>query len=201
MASMEPHWKMHSAEQHGELGEDVREELEGDHALALVDGPLADDVAGGVVAAEPDGGHHHEEMDDGQLLGDFVEMVGAQGVVDQRHQHGEQRRLHQQNGGLSAVLEADDEVALDQGHPLAQAELAARLLFSGLVGSGRLLAAAVGDELLAVAGGQVALTPGLGAAGLRNLIHAGEEHLRIQLRHSEWAPCRWGHGGRVEELD
>ena len=65
-------------EQHGQLGKDIGEELERDHALALVDGPLAHNVAGGVVAAEPDGGHHHEEMDDGQLLLDFVEVVGAQ---------------------------------------------------------------------------------------------------------------------------
>ena len=118
-------------------------------------------------------------------MGSFSEISskwsGAQGVVDQRDQHGEERRLRQQNGGLRAVLEADDEVALDQGEPLAQAELAARLLFAGLVGAGRLLAAAVGDKLLAVAGGQVALTPGLGAVGLRNRVHAGEEHLRVQL--------------------
>ena len=67
------------AEQHGQLGEDVGKQLERDHALALVDGPLADNVAGGVVAAEPDGGDHHEEMDDGQLLGDFVEVVWRAG--------------------------------------------------------------------------------------------------------------------------
>jgi hypothetical protein len=54
-------------EEDGELGEDVGQELERDHALAFVDGPLAYDVARGVVAAEPDGGDHHEEMDDGQL--------------------------------------------------------------------------------------------------------------------------------------
>ena len=48
-------------------------------------------------------------------------------------------------------------------------------------GRGRLLAAAVGDKLLLVAGGQVALTPGLGAAALRNRVHPGEQHLRVQL--------------------
>ncbi len=185
------------AKQHGELGENIGKKLERDHALALVDGPLADNVAGGIIAAEPDGGYHHEEMHDGQLLGDFVEMVGAQGVTDQHHQHGEERRLHQQNGGLGAVLQADDDVALDQGEPLAEAELAAWLFFAGLVGAGRLLAAAVGDELLAVAGGHVALTPGVGAVGFGNGVHAGEEHLRVQLRRLDG---RAG-GGRIEELD
>ena len=104
-------------------------------------------------------------------MGSFSEIsskwLGAQGVVDQRDEHGEERRLQEQNGGLGAVLKADDEVALDQGEPLAEAELAVRLLAAGIVGAGLLLAAAVGDELLAVAGGQVALTPGLGAVALR----------------------------------
>src|SRR5271157_4423992 len=106
--------------ENGELGKNVREEFEGDHALALVDGPLADDVTGGVVAAEPDGSYHHEEMNDGHFHRQVAEVhdrisSGLQGIVDQNNQYGEQWRLRQQDCGLGAVLEADNDVALNQG--------------------------------------------------------------------------------------
>ena len=140
-------------------------------------------------------------MGDGQLLGELAKIVSAQWVSDQRHQQGKQRRLRQLNGGLGAVLKADNDVALDQGEPLAQAKLAARLLFSGLVRSRRLLAAAVGDVLLLILGCKVSLAPGFGAVGIGDGVHAGEEHLRIQLGTLHGRRAGGADGGRVEELD
>jgi hypothetical protein len=46
----------------GEFREDVGRKFEVHHAFPLVDRPLTDDVAGGVVAAEPNRGDDHEEL-------------------------------------------------------------------------------------------------------------------------------------------
>src|SRR5262249_14264390 len=90
-----------------EFREDIGGKFQVDHALAVEDGPFADDVARGVVAAEPDGGNHHEDVNADDVRGHFLKLREGGGgagdfAVDQNDKRGYERGLQAEDGHLRA---------------------------------------------------------------------------------------------------